>query len=301
MEYLEILAKYPAIDLQQFKRMEEAEVSDALSELKSVIELRFNQIASELIRTKRVKGCDPEFSFDPEFATAMYKNWNRFLMTRTMQVELKKYTIASAVLPLAVYLHDCYGVSCSQYLLGQDMSVRLPSHLQTWLEIVMSLNRRERHELDMIFANCEPVRQETLFVLKSRLTEYCNSIGCSLKSFLTFSGMKSWDRKLRWAFAELPLTETGNGYGKQRPYIGATSLVRLLMYNAVHLDLSPDYFLLQDYSEYIVDAHGEPYSDEERELISKLLRSGSRTSTAAVGFVNACFARRLERIRISDN
>lgn len=299
MEYQEILAKYPAIDLQQFKGMAISDATDALSSLRGEIEMRYNQIASELIRTKRVKGYEPEFSHDPDFPTEMYKNWHRYLMTKTTKPELKLFSIASSVFPIAAYFHDCYGVSCSEYLLGYEMPVYLPPHLARWLDIAMSLSEQDRRELNMIFSNSQPVRQETLFVFKSRLTEYSNSIGCSLKSFISFPRMKSWDRTLRWEFADMPLTETGNGYKKQRSYLGATSLVRLVLLSAVNLGISPDYLLLQDYSEYIVSPSGEPYTEEEQELISKLLRSGSRTSSVAIGFVNARFAQSLGQRRKS--
>lgn len=275
------------IDVEALKDADIAQLAVSLSNNREKIGLQYTQLAEELIGRGKVEGNEPAFSFAPEFRKSTDFSWYTSISRR---LGSSGGSVMTHILPLAVYLHDCYGISCSKFFLGKEARTIPPLWVRNWVASAARLSPANKNLLYGIFENGNTIRKETLYVLKSRIYELADERGIRRKDFFLPDGLLPRDVVFLRNFVGVTLHEGGDPYEVQKKYLGNHVMIRLVILFSVLYQTSPDYLLLQDYSEYAMNAAGRFYSGEERRFLSMLLQADTATQSMAVGFVNAVSA-----------
>lgn len=279
------------IDLANISNPDIASLSNALTEHNAEIVNRINATTKEYLLKGEVPGHDPAFMQSPERQKMAQSRWYALLRSRLAQDSAKGSAI-STLFPVAVYLYECYGLSPSKLILGYDVQTTLPSWLHGWLEQVSRLSAESYNELFDILDAGTATKCDVVFTMKDRLSEMAEFYGCRLRDFLPYPGILLVDTKMIYAFADATFQENDNPYPVIKPFLGNHKLLRLLICMCALYHVSPEYLLLQDYSEFAVTEKGRPYSPATRQLISRILTVDAATRTKAIGFVMAADADR---------
>lgn len=252
---------------------------------------RINAMASEHLLKGEVPGFEPAFAADPAFTSKRWhRGWYSSLRIRVCQ-NSSKGSLISVLLPGAVYLYDCYGLSCSKLILGCEAPVMPPLWLRNWLRQAERLSNRDMAELYQIFEEGSRVRQDFAYTLKLRLQEIAEERGIGLREICSYPGRRQKDATFLTGLADAVFTQTGNDFDQLTPYIGNHKMLRLIVFISILYRTSPDYLLLQDYSGFAIDANGRYYPPALRELMSLLLRADEKTAADAIAFVLAATTR----------
>lgn len=282
----EKLCPHMVIDPKKLRGVDPRQLTTFLSTYASELDERIEETARQLLSQGEVPGNDPAFSKDPEFQRKWFNNWHQALYRRVRKAYSDR-SITSLIIPATVYLHDCYDVSCSRVILGCEMPTVPPSWVCAWIAQVDMLSPAQERQLFDILA-VPPVRCDVVYTLKSRLSEMAVERGDTLPNFLYYPGFIRKDRPLLVdGFAKAVFTETDNAYSDIKPYLGSHRMLRMIISMSVLYQVSPDYLLLQDYSDYAVSPKGKRYSATQRAWISRLLTADAATRTKAIGYVMA--------------
>lgn len=252
---------------------------------------RINETAKRELRKGRGIGADPAFISDPDFLSVRFRGWYDFLYDKVCSPK-SRGSVVPLLLPTASYLYDSYGLSCSKLILGCEMPTVPPLWLRTWLEQIDLLPLDKLQELQDMLHNAKPVAADTIYVLKSRILEIAAERGIPTEAIFLYHGIHSQDFSTLKSFSETEFYETGNAYTPMQPFLGNHKMLRyLIVFSYLH-KVSPDYLLLQDYSNFAVTENGRYYSPAKRQAMSMLLQTDTATRNAIVGFVMAQMAKR---------
>lgn len=264
------------------------------SEVRERLVQRINYTArAHLLGKNEVPGHVPAFTMAPDIQpTLSAERWFSTLRSR-VRYDSAKGSVISVLLPTAVYLHDCYGLSCSKLILGCETEMTPPLWLRSWLYQAERLSSSQIQALYDILEAGSVVRQDVVYTLKSRVQELAGERGALLPGFFLFPGIRYKDMPTVEALANATFQETGNLYEDMKLFLGNHAMLRFIVSLHLLYGVSPDYLLLQDYSEFVVDQQGRYYAPAARQLMSLLLRTDEKTRMKAVSFVFAGTALRV--------
>lgn len=256
---------------------------------------RINDTAKDLLLSCEVPGHIPAFAEDPDFQTKWYSRWYIALKGRVCR-NSSKGSVISLVFPLAVYLYECYGLSCSKLILGCEMKTVPPLWLRSWLEQVEYLTTEETAQLYSLLEKGTKVNCDTVFVLKSRFAEMAAERGIEPDDFLLGCPGISLSQDIAFIreFTQARFLEQGTPYLDMKAYIGTHRLLRLMILLAIYYGISPDYLLLQDYSNFAVTPEGRFYPPVQRRMMSMLFALDTEARNEAVAFVMNAVADRIK-------
>lgn len=285
------------IDVQKLAGADIAALVKFLSDNGKTMTARLNETARVHLLKGEVPGNDPMFASDPDFQQKKQNSWYASLRGRVCH-NTSKGSVISLLFPVAVYLYESYGLSCSKFLLGTETSIVPPRWLRSWLTQVEFLNASETAQLYDILEKGRRIRADVLYTLKTRIEEQAAEKGMAGDDYCFYPGILILDVSQVRDFVEIPLREYGNPYSLMKQHLGNHKLLRLLISMCITNQMSPDYFLLQDYSPFCVTPDGRYYPPSSRNLMSLLLNADSATRSRAVGFVFAATASRLAKQEI---
>ena len=274
------------LDIKKLKDVDFVLFAQFMAENGSAIIQRINDTTRAHIAKGEVPCHEPEFAATEEFKIKHFDCWYSTLYRRFCANNAKG-SVLTLIFPIAVYLYECYGISCSKQILGCEAQTVPPLWLRSWLDQVNCLSADDTEELYALLESEPPVRCETAFVLKSRIQEMAAAEGVRFDDFCMYPGLLTEDRPQVQGFINMELQETGNSFLTMRPALGSQKMLRFLVNMCVRYQVSPEYLLLQDYSEFAVTPQGRFYPPSQRKLMSMLLSAGAATRTKAIGFVMA--------------
>ena len=291
MNYFEETCRGMVFDIEALREVDMTAFVQFLSSHNTELTQRYNSVAKDLLLSGKVDGHDPAFASDPDFLDSRAYDWYNSYYTRLCSPS-SKGSVMPTILPMAVYLHDCYHLSCSEYLLGCKAKTVPPHWMRQFLKQVNALSFANKMQFYDILDRAANVRCDTLFIFKSRLWELAAENSMSLGELVIYPGIivESDVALLRDDFVHASFTETGNRLRDMKPFMGKQKILRMLIALSVLYQVSPDRLLLQDYSEYAVTPDGEPYSMSERALMSRILSIDGASRNRAVAFVAAASA-----------
>ena len=270
-----------------------ATLSKFLSDNNTALIKRINEAAKAELLKGETDCAVPAFVDDPDFRGKSFTSWYASLRKRVCQ-EKSKGSVLPLLLPVAVYLHDAYGLTCSRLILGCEMPVVPPVWVQNWLALANKLTAEETQELYNIFDQAVSGEQDTVFVLKSRLLEMATERGARPDEFIMYPGLLVSDVPTIRDFINTPIREKGNAYLTMKPFLGNHKMLRLIICMSVLYQVSPDYLLLEDYSSCAIAPNGRYYDPATRDLLSRLLLADATTRAKATGYVLAVTTQRIE-------
>lgn len=276
-----------SIDIAQSQGADLVFFARALSSNSKEITLRLNATLKDCLQKGEIRGMEPTFLAAPDYPKG--PRWYAALWAKVGQ-DSAKGSVLPLLLPIAVFLYDSYGLAPSKFLLDTEPKTTLPQWLQNWLAQVDELSSLEYNRLCDILDEGKPVRCDTIYTLKSRIAELAASRGVSTADFIMQSCFLSTDYTNTFEFSGATFRETGNSYLEMKPFLGNHKMLRLLICLCVRYQVSPEYLLLQDYSDFAVTEQGRYYPPATRQLISQLLQVDAATRTKAVGYVMAVTA-----------
>lgn len=283
---LEELCPDMVLDPAVLKDVDPVELTSFLIAHTSELSDRIDRTALELLSKKPPSGKAPQFADSPDFQKSWYKNWHQSL-TRRVGKPYAERSLLNIFIPATVYLYDCYEVSCSKVILGCEVPTVPPKWVQAWLTEVDKLSGTQKNQLFNILS-AGTIRCDSIYILKSRLEEMAVERGLALPDFLYYPGFSRKDKPaIVDGFAKTTFSEDKNEYLAMKPYLGKARMLRLIISISILYQVSPDYLLLQDYSEYATMPTGERYSVVQRAWLSKLLSVDAATRAEAIGFVMA--------------
>lgn len=260
-----------------------------------------NTVRETLKQPEPVQGCAPDFFYSPDFRAYNKNSWyasiKRHIRTRPTG---NNGSIIGLVLPVSVYLSDCYNISCSKLILGKDTTVVPPLWLRQFLSCVEQLSAMEQYRLFSILDEGTDTPCDTLYILKQRILELGAQQGNFTNEFIKYSGVLKKDVLHLLEFMELPLEEYGNSYLMMMDFLGKREMLRLVIAMSIVYQVSPDYLLLQDYSRYTITPQGKPYPLASQQLMSQMLRIDATTRRKAIAYAFACASQRPE-IQLLDD
>lgn len=279
-----------SIDIAQFQNADLVFFAKALSANSKELTQRLNATLKEYLQKGEIRGMEPTFLAAPDYPKG--PRWYAALWGRVGQ-DSAKGSVLPLLLPIAVYLYDSYGLAPSKFLLDTEPKTTLPQWLQNLLVQVDALSSLEYNRLCDILDEGSVVRCDTIYTLKTRIAELAASRGIPTDDFIMQSCFLSTDYTTTFEFSCAAFRETGNSYLAMKPFLGNHKMLRLLICLCVRYQVSPEYLLLQDYSDFATTEQGRYYPPATRQLISQLLQVDAATRTKAVGYVMAVTAARV--------
>lgn len=276
-----------SIDIAQLHGSDLVFLAKALSANSKEITQRLNATLKEYLQKGEIRGMEPTFLAAPDYPKG--PRWYAALWARVGQ-DSTKGSVLPLLLPISVFLYDCYGLTPSKFLLDTEAKTTLPQWLQNWLVQVEAMSTQEYNHLCDILDEGEIVRCDTLYTLKSRIAELAASRGISTNEFIMQSYFLSTDYTAAFEFSGASFRETNNSYLAMKPFLGNHKMLRFLICLCVRYQVSPEYLLLQDYSDFAVTEQGRYYPPATRQLLSQLLQVDASTRSKAVGYVMAVTA-----------
>lgn len=293
MSILDIVGPEMILDHKQLQGVDAGILARCLSDNSSVIVDRINNLTRQMIKSKGNPGVQgPAFASDPDFLPQNIHNWWEALRKRLLYDATRGSAIGLA-LPVAAYLYEAFGVTCSKAILGCEMPTVPPAWVQHWLTLANDLQKDEIDELYDLLENAPAVRCDILYTLKVRLGEIAADRGILPDAFCFYPGLIIRDVPTIREFVDLQVQETGTPYATMKQHLGGQKMLRLVICTSMLYGVSPDYLLLQDYSSLITTPQGRIYDPSSRKLLSMLLNVDSGTRARAVGYVYAAAARRM--------
>lgn len=289
MELNEIIGPDMVLDIQKLQGVDTASLTKYLSQNSKLLIQRINETTKEQILKGEVPGHEPAFAKEL-VGTKNFPSWYKMLYIRLGYANTRGSSLTYA-LSIAVYLYECYNLSCSQTILGMEAKTTPPLWAQRWLKQVRRLSTADTIRLYDILDSGTPTRCDTPYVLKSRLEEMAGERGIRPEELILYPGMLSGDLCLLKSFTDATILESGNAYKSISPFVGSNKMLRLIICLCVRHQVSPDYLLLQDYSELITMPDGSSYPLAQRKLLSILLSVDAATRMKAIGFVMAATTR----------
>lgn len=280
------------LDIAKLKDVDPAALAKHLSNNVNEIGYRINEAAKEQLLEREVPGYEPSFAFDPDFSAKWFDRWYSALRGRLCTSSAKGSALP-LLFPIAVYLYECYGFSCSKLILGCEAKTVPPLWLRNWLKQTDELSPSETTCLYDILESGRVVRCDTVYILKSRIQEIAAEKGIRSDDFFLYPGLMTQDYQMVKNFSGAVFKEEGNSYLEMKPFLGNHKMLRMLILLCVQNQVSPDFLLLQDYSEFAVTPQGRYYAPRHRKLMSLLLSVNAATRMKAVGYVFAVTARRV--------
>lgn len=279
------------IDIVKLRDVDPSAFSHYLMDNNAELTARINNTARAELLKGEVSGFEPSFANDPEFKAKWFTRWYQALRGRLCRNSSKGSALA-LLFPIAVYLHSCYGISCSKLILGCEAPTVPPLWMRSWLTQAEMLSAEETAQLYLILENAPQVECDTAYILKSRVHELAAQNGIPFEQFCLYPGILEDDLSCVRDFVDAAFQETGTPYREMRPFLGNHKMLRFLISMCVRCQTSPDFFLLQDYSEFAVSEDGRYYRPSSRQLMSLLLRTDAATRAKAIGYVLAATTKR---------
>lgn len=279
-------------DIAKLKGVDSVSFTKFLLDNGKDIGRRINETAKTYLLKGYVPGHEPAFSEYPDFKEKGYDRWYP-LLRRKLCTPCSKGSAVNSILPVAVYLYDCYGISPSKLILGCEAQTTLPAWLCSFMEQVDQLSTFEMNQLNEILERGKTVRSDTVYVLKSRIHEMAAERGIRPDEFFLYPGLMTVDLPIVRSYAETSIKETHNTYADTNVLLGNHKILRMILSMCVIYQVSCEYLLLQDYSDFAVTSQGRYYPPAQRKLISSILRADSETRMKACGFVFAVSAKRV--------
>lgn len=279
-----------SIDIAQLQNADLVFVTKALSANSKEITQRLNTTLKEYLKKGEIRGGEPAFLAAPDYPKG--PRWYAALWGKVGH-DSAKGSVLPLLLPIAVFLYDSYGLAPSKFLLNTETKTTLPQWLQNWLAQAEVLSTQEYNRLCDILDEGEIVRCDTIYTLKSRISELAAARGISANELIMQSYFLSTDYTTALAFSCASFRETNNSYLEMKSFLGNHKMLRLLICLCIRHQVSPEYLLLQDYSDFAVTEQGRYYSPATRQLISQLLQADAATRAKAVGYVMSVTAARV--------
>ena len=183
------------ISPKKLEGIDSATLAKFLSDNNKALIQRINDMIKEQLLKGEVDGCEPAFAADPDFKAKWFGKWYTALRNR-LCFNSSKGSGLSLVFPIAVYLHDAYGLTCSKLLLGTEMPVVPPTWVQNWLTLAGKLTMEETSQLYDIFDLSSPEKADLVFTLKSRILEMAAERGARPDEFFMYPGLLEFEKQL---------------------------------------------------------------------------------------------------------
>ncbi len=260
-----------------------------LSDNNSGIVERLNAMVKKCLQRGEVSDCEPPFAHSSDFLEQYPAGWYRLLWSRVGQ-EHAKGSILSTIFPTAVYLYESYGLPPSKLILGHEMTTTLPIWLQSWMHQVSKLPDSAHEELYKILYSGRIEKRNVVYTLKARLSEIAAAYSLPMETLALYPGILPSDTKMVADFVATPFRESSDSFSVIKPFLGNQKLLRMLICVCAIYNVTPEYLLLQDYSEFVLTAQGWHYPPSTRKLISLVLTVDAGTRARAIGFGMAASA-----------
>ena len=165
-----------SIDIAQLQNADLVFVTKALSANSKEITQRLNTTLKEYLKKGEIRGGEPAFLAAPDYPKG--PRWYAALWGKVGH-DSAKGSVLPLLLPIAVFLYDSYGLAPSKFLLNTETKTTLPQWLQNWLAQAEVLSTQEYNRLCDILDEGEIVRCDTIYTLKSRISELAAARGNS--------------------------------------------------------------------------------------------------------------------------
>ena len=292
MDLNEIVGSKMIFDPEKLRSTECSFLPRFLMDNRMAITQRINETTKACLIKGRHMVPKPSFCSEPSFIAKGYGDWHT-LMSKRLYGEGERGSAIRSVIPLASYLYEGYALPPSKLILGCETTTRLPVWLQNWLLQVEGLSPEETAELYSIL-EAPAVKADAVYVLKTRIEELAAEHGIEPQVFVLYPGFITKDRNDLQKFAQVQFRETGNTYEESIDFFGTQKLLRLIIMLCVIYQVSPEYLLLQDYSEFAVKEDGRFYLPAQRKFLSLILQASAATRAKAVGYVLATTAGKMK-------
>lgn len=277
------------LDITKLKDSDMAAFTKYLSENSKQLTVRIRDTTKELLSSEWVYGHDPSFVTDPAFKRDWLGGWRNAISRRLLYSD--RSSSIRLVFPVSVFLHDCYDVSCSKVLLGCETKTVPPVWLRSFLNQVQDFSKNELAELNAILDSGTVTRQDVVFTLSTRIAELAAERGMRPDEIILYPGIRTRDAEfMRKELTPTKFTETGNSYAETKQFMGNHPMLRLVIALCALYQVSPDYLLIQDYSQYLVRPNGKKYPLRQKDIASRLLCVDTATQLKAIGYVFATSA-----------
>lgn len=278
------------IDINTLKDVDMVNYTRFLSENILALSQRINAtVRKTLAQDEPVQGCAPDFFYDPDFKKTKGSSWYATIKRHVRERPTgNNGSVICWILPVSVYLSDCYNISCSQLILGKDTLTVPPLWLRQFLSCTEQLSSGELYRLFSILDEGTYTPCDTLYTLKQRIMELGTERGNFTNEFIKYPGVIVKDISRLREFMELSLAPYGNSYLKTKDFLGKREMLRLVIAMSIICQVSPDYLLLQDYSRHTVTPQGKPYSLASQQLMSQMLNIDAITRRKATAYAFAC-------------
>lgn len=290
------------IDIKALKDVDMVNYTRFLSENILSLSQRINATVRETLKQPEpIEGCAPDFFYSPDFPASNKNSWYASLK-RHIRVRPtgNNGSVICWVLPVSVYLSDCYNISCSRLILGKDTYIVPPLWMRQFLSCAKQLSSIEQYRLFSILDEGTYTPCDTLYILKQRILELGEQHGNFTNDFIRYPGVITKDVSHLLKYMELPIEEYGNSYLMMKDFLGKREMLRMVIAMSIAYQVSPDYLLLQDYSRYTVTPHGKPYPLALRQLMSRMLSIDATARRKAIAYAFACASQRPE-IRLTED
>lgn len=200
--------------------------------------------------------------------------------------------LLSGIAAATLIYPDC---SCHKILFRTDEKVYLPNNISDFLKLVKESSRMERRAAEDMLSSGTEELYDVLYVLKLRLLELADEVGCDYNKLLCNVSVHSAIRLTTNAlFDDISSiwSKPVDGIKERDQELLKNYVLTVIVYSICTIyNISADRLLLHDYSRLACHPDGTELTAEEQTILSLFLRANIKTQSEVIGYMIALHSR----------